>query len=398
MINRVGAAVAPNWPSLDADDIVRNAKRKAGSDRAGDEGFLTALPVLLAAVEREAKLNWIGRIACRQSLAMALESRFGLYRYRAEHPEIAAVPIVKPVFIIGLPRTGTTVLFNLFGSDPANRTPLGWETQFPNPPPSPEDFHDDPRIARARKYFGQMDKMAPNLASMHEVGAELPQECMPILAHSLLSPQASITFNAPSYQDWVDQQDATPSYRYHRHFLEHLQSKCMKDRWVLKSPVHLATLDTLLAQYPDARIVFTHRDPVKTIPSLASLVYTVRGIVTDHVDPRDVGVEQLRWWGRALDHALEVRAAHQDKESQFVDVQFEEVVADPVATMERIYRELALPWTDEAEHRMRGFLSENPRTKHGVHTYELEDFGLERDEIRARFSRYCEAHEVPPAD
>ncbi|MEM7136508.1 MAG: sulfotransferase [Myxococcota bacterium] len=398
MINRVGGAVAPNWPALDAERIVHAAKRKARSEHVGDEGFLTALPVLLDAVEREADLSWIGRIACRQSLTMALESRFGLYRYRAEHPEIAEVPIVKPVFIVGLPRTGTTILFNLFGADPANRTPLGWETQFPNPPPAPDDFYDDPRIDQARKYFAQMDKMAPNLASIHEVGAELPQECMPILAHSLLSPQASITFNIPSYQDWVDQQDAAPSYRYHRHFLEHLQSKCMKDRWVLKSPVHLATLDTLLAQYPDARIVFTHRDPVKTIPSLASLVYTVRGIVTDRVDPREVGVEQLAWWGRALDRALEVRAAHQDKASQFVDVQFEEVVADPVATMARIYQELDLPWTDEAQHQMRRFVTANPRAKHGSHTYALEDFGLERDHIRARFSQYCEAHQVPRAD
>lgn len=394
-INRIGKALAPRWPSLDPDDIVETAARKAKSKHFGDEGFLSALPRLVDSVEREAQLTWIGRLACRQSLVMALESRFGLYRHRAEHPEVTRVPIERPVFIVGFPRTGTTILFNLLAQDPANRAPLGWETQFPNPPPAEDTFHTDPRIERARKYFAQMDQMAPNLASIHEVGAELPQECMPILAHSLLSPQASITFNIPSYQTWVDDQDATPAYRYHRHFLQHLQSHVMRDRWVLKSPVHLATLDALLAEYPDARLIFTHRDPAKTIPSLASLIYTVRGIVTDHVDAKSVGTEQLAWWADALDHAMAVRSAHSDKADQFIDIQFEDIVADPVASAHRVYDAFDLPWTEDVERRMRQFLADNPRGKHGAHQYELSDFGIELDSIRQRFSGYCDSFSVP---
>ena len=242
-----------------------------------------------------------------------------------------------------------------------------------------------------------MDAMAPSLASIHEVGAELPQECMPILAHSLLSPQASIAFNIPSYQDWVDAQNSAPAYTYHRHFLEHLQSRHMKDRWVLKSPVHLATLDALLQEYPDARLIFTHRDPVKTIPSLASLVYTVRGIVTDAVDPKSVGPEQLDWWAKSLAHAMKVRAQHKDKADQFMDIQFEEVVADPVAALEKAYEHFGIPWSDEAERRMRRFLADNPRGRHGSHHYELDDFGIELDQIRERFGDYCRAYDVPLA-
>lgn len=349
----------------------------------------------MEAVEREADLNWIGRVACRQSLTMALESRFAIYRHRAAHPEIVGVPIERPLFIVGFPRTGTTILFNLLAQDPTNRTPVGWETQFPQPPPETTTYETDPRIKKARKYFGQMDAMAPSLASIHEVGAELPQECMPILAHSLLSPQASVTFNIPSYQDWVDQQSAAPAYTYHRHFLEHLQSRHMKDRWVLKSPVHLATLDALLDEYPDARLIFTHRDPAKTIPSLASLIYTVRGIVTDSVDPKRVGPEQLDWWAKALDHARRVREKHADKAHQFMDIQFEEVVADPVAALSSAYAHFGVPWSDEGERRMRTFLSDNPRGKHGAHSYELEDFGIELGQIRERFSDYCRAYDVP---
>jgi hypothetical protein len=387
--------VAPRWPSLDPDDIIRTAARKAKSESFGDLGFADRLPRLIEAVEREGDQHWIGRLAVRQSLVMALGSRFGLYRYRDEHPEVAAVPIEKPVFIVGFPRTGTTILFNLLAQDPANRAPQGWEVQFPNPPPEPTTYGTDPRIADARKYFGQMEQMAPELPAIHEVGAQLPQECMPILAHTLLSPQPSIAYNIPSYQTWVDQQSAAPAYAYHRHFLEHLQSHYMKERWVLKSPVHLRTLDALLDEYPDARLIFTHRDPAKTIPSLASLIYTVRGIVSDSVDAKRVGREQFLWWADSLDHAMAVRAKHGDKAGQMVDIHFEDVIADPVAALKGAYERLEMPWSVDIARKMRAFLSDNPRGKHGAHQYELEDFGLQLGEIRERFGSYCEKYDVP---
>jgi hypothetical protein len=168
----------------------------------------------------------------------------------------------------------------------------------------------------------------------------------------------------------------------------------MKDRWVLKSPVHLATLDALLAEYPDARLIFTHRDPAKTVPSLASLVYTIRGIVTDSVDPKEVGREQLAWWHQALDHAMTVRERHADKAAQFIDIQFEEIIADPVAALARVYDRFELPWTEDAESRMRRFLCQNPQGKHGTHHYTLEEFGIGLHEIRDQFARYCETYGV----
>jgi len=394
-LNRFGPLVAPRWPSLDPDDIIRTAARKAGSTELGDPGFKERLARIVEAVEREADLHWIGRVAVRQSIEMALQSRFGLYGYRTEHPEIVGVPIERPVFIVGFPRTGTTILFNLLAQDPANRAPQGWEVQFPNPPPEEETYTTDRRIKKAYKYFGQMDQMAPELPAIHEVGAQLPQECMPILAHTLLSPQPSIVYNIPSYQEWVDRQSAAPSYTYHRHFLEHLQSRYMKDRWVLKSPVHLRTLDALLDEYPDARVIFTHRDPAKTIPSLASLIYTIRGIATDAVDAMAVGREQLDWWADSLDHAMAVRAKLGDRSGQFVDIHFEDVIVDPVAALRGAYERLGMPWSDAVEGRMRAFLRANPRGKHGTHRYELADFGLRLGEIRERFSRYCQTYDVP---
>lgn len=397
LLNRLGPLVAPRWPSLDPDDIIRKAARKADSVDFGELDFRERLERIVEAIESEANLHWIGRLAARQSLQMALQSRFGVYRYRAAHPEVVGVPIEKPVFIVGFPRSGTTILFNLLAQDPANRAPQCWEVQYPSPPPKPDTYTTDPRISQAEKYFGQMERMAPELPAIHEVGAQLPQECLPIMSHTMLSPLAWWTFNVPSYQEWVDQQSAAPAYAYHRHFLEHLQSHYMKERWVLKSPIHLRTLDALLDEYPDARLIFTHRDPAKTIPSVASLFYTVGGIGTDALDATSVGHEHLDWWADALDHAMEVRARNDDKADQFIDIQFEEVIADPVAVLEGVYERFGMPWSDDVERRMRSFLADNPRGKHGAHKYELDDFGLQLGEIRERFGSYCEKYDVPLA-
>jgi hypothetical protein len=394
VLNRVGPVLAPRWPSLDPDNMLRAAARAAKSDQFGDESFRDALPVLFDSIAREADLTWLGRVMFRQSLLGFLQNRFSVYRYRATHPEVADVPIERPVFIVGYPRTGTTILFNLLAQDPANRVPLTWEVQFPDPPPESATFTTDPRIAKAAKVFEHMDAMAPSFASIHEVGADLPQECMPFLAQSMLGPQFSVSFNVPSYQAWVDAQSHAPAYTYHRHFLEHLQSKHMKDRWVLKSPVHLRSLDALLTEYPDARIIFTHRDPAKIVPSLASLYYVIHGLASDAVDPCALGQTTTAWWADALDHATAVREKHSDKAGQFMDVQFEEIVADPVAVLGRAYERFDIPWSADIEGRMRSFLDDNPRGKHGSHRYEIEDFGMTLGQIRERFDSYCSTYGV----
>lgn len=396
-MNRLGPMVAPRWPSLEPDAIIEAAAKKAKSDQFGPPDFRERLEHALAAIEDEAELHWIGRVAVRQSIEGFLRGRFEVYRHRAEHPEIIGVPIEKPVFIVGLARTGTTILYNLLAQDPGNRAPVSWEVQYPGPPPTEASFETDPRVKRNEKDMQRFVEIAPAIPSIHEVGARLPQECMPFMAHTLLTPMLWWACNIPRYQAWVDERSAAPSYTYHRVFLEHLQSRFMKKRWVLKSPIHLATLDSLLDEYPDARIIFTHRDPAKIVPSVASLFYTVGGIVTDELSAAKAGRDHLEWWDKAVNHAMEVRKAHPDKTHQFVDIQFEEVIADPVAALERAYGELGLEWTGEAESNMRAFVAANPRGKHGAHKYTLDDFGLELGEIRERFAAYCAEYDVPLA-
>ena len=383
------------WPSLDEKNLIRTAIRRAGSDDFGGESFREGMSVLLDSLEREAALTTLGRLSCRETLLGYLENRLRLQQYRLAHPELEREVIERPVFIVGLPRTGTTILFNLISQDPRNRPPMSWEVHWPVPPPEPATYDSDPRIQDAVKLFGNLDRLLPTLPAMHEFGALLPQECVPIRAHEFLSVQFQSTFNVPSYQAWLEQQDVLPAYAFHKRFLQHLQSRHMKDRWVLKSPAHLAAIDEILETYPDALIIHTHRDPANVVPSLASLLYTFRSMNSDSLDPKRIGQQVMDMWTLALERATAARRRHRDKPAQFFDAYFEDTLADPVDVLRRAYEHFGLDFTDETRDQMATFLAENPRGSRGVHSYMREDFDLDLDEIRERFSEYCIEFDVP---
>jgi hypothetical protein len=390
-IRRVGI----DWPSLDEDNLLREAVKRAGSEDFGDEDFREGLRVLLDSVEREAELSPLGRLSCRETLVRYLENRLRLTEYRSRHPELEAETIKRPVFIVGLPRTGTTLLFNLLSQDPANRAPRSWEVEWPVPPPREETYVTDPRIADAEKLFANLDRLIPTLPAIHEFGAELPQECVPINAHAMLSVQFHVTFHVPTYQAWLDQQSLLRSYEFHEKYLQHLQSRYMLDRWALKSPAHLPGIDALLRVYPDALIIHTHRDPANVMPSLASLTYAFRSMSSDVVDPMRIGRNVMDVWSLYLRRAVDARRLHCDKPEQFFDAHFEETLRDPVGLIERAYDHFGLPFDDETRRRMLAFFSANPRGSRGAHRYVREDFGLELGEIRERFSEYCREFDVP---
>jgi hypothetical protein len=349
----------------------------------------------LSSVEDEADLTTLGRLSCRETLLRYLENRLRLTDYRKQHPEVAAQVIKRPIFIVGLPRTGTTLLFNLLAQDPANRAPRSWEVEWPVPPPDADTYETDARIRDAKKLFSNLDRLIPTLPAIHEFGAELPQECVPINAHEMLSVQFNVTFHAPSYQTWLDQQDWVRSYQFHEKFLQHLQSRHMNERWALKSPAHLPAIDALLRVYPDALIIHTHRDPADVIPSLASLHYAFRCMASDSVDPTRVGRNVMDIWSLYLARAVQARQRHRDKPAQFFDAHFEDTLKDPVALLGRAYDHFGIPLTEEARRRMTSFLAENPRGARGVHRYAREDFRLDLQAIRERFADYCDEFDVP---
>lgn len=375
---------------LDEHSLLAQAAKSAGLSDFGDDRFREPLRVLLASFENEAALTLLGRIIARSDAVRTLENRLHFVDTLKQHPEITAVPIRRPLFILGLPRTGTTILHELLAQDPANRVPMTWEVMHPWPPPERATYETDPRIAQVEKHFSGVDKLVPGFKSMHPMGAQLPQECVAITQHEFATMIYPTTHYVPSYQRWLDAADMRWVYASHTQWLQYLQWRCPAERWILKSPGHLWSLDALLAVYPDARIVQTHRDPLKVIASLASLVAMLRGMASDRIDPHAIGAEWTQVLAQGLERTMRVRATGALRDDRVFDMQFAEFIADEIAMVRRIYTHFDMEFTAEAESRMRRFLAANPKDKHGGHRYTLAQSGLDPDVERRRYAAYQE--------
>jgi len=375
---------------LDADLFMEEARLRTGLDDFGDDGFQEPLRRVIADFEHEAKLSLLGRIAARQDLIRLLSNRLRIEWYRKRHPALREQPVSTPLFVTGLPRTGTTLLHGLLAQDPGHRAPLSWEMMFPSPPPERVHHHHDPRIAAAERQLRWFHRLNPDFKKIHDLGARLPEECLIIHSHSFLSFQFQTTHHVPNYDTRLEAQDLRPSYRYHRRFLEHLQWRWRGERWILKAPAHLFGIEALFDVYPDAGVIFTHRDPLEVVGSLASLTYTLRSTFTDDIDPLQVGPEMSRRWCDGLERGLRVRERGLVSASRFFDVRYDELVRDPIGVVRRIYAHYGLLFSPVAEERMRRFLARHPKDKHGRHRYTLEEFGMTRDEEAARYRSYCE--------
>jgi hypothetical protein len=385
VLNRVGALASRvgATPSLDEESLVEAARKRSRLHDLGDEGFRTGLRVLLRSLEDEAELTALGRLAARTRLVGLLETRLRLVEHARRSPDVAAEQVARPVFVLGLPRTGTTVLYGMLGSDPAMRAPASWEVGRPFPPP----VADDPRrIAAMDKDFDRFRRIAPGIDGVHPLGARLPQECLALQAPQFASYEFVTTFPVPSYWTWLRSADLVPSYAFERTFLQYLQQARRGDHWILKTPSHLMWLEALLEVFPDALLVQTHRDPTQVLASVSSLMTAMRSSVSDAVDPMKVGPEQLDAWTWAMHRTMAVR--DRLPPGRVVDVHYEDTVGDPLGTTKRIYEHFDLELTPAAEQGVRDYLAANPRDKHGAHRYTLAEFGLDRDEVDAAFAAY----------
>ncbi len=392
-----GALRAAGLPlvRLDAATLCERARRATGLEDFGDPWFREPLGVLLDALEREAAMHTLGRVIARTDLTRLLENRLRMTDVIARHPEIAAAPITRPLFVVGLPRTGTSILHDLLAQDPANRVPMTWEVMHPYPPPERATYTTDPRIAALDKHLAGVDRLLPEFKKMHPMGAELPQECVALTAHDFASMLFSTTHRVPSYQNWVDRADKRHVYASHRRQLQYLQWRCPAEHWVLKSPGHLWALDALLAEYPDACIVQTHRDPLKVIASLASLVATLRTMASNDIDQAAIGMEWTTFLADGLTRAAATRDRWPAGTPEPFDMQFGEFLADGIGTVRRIYAHFGRELGEDAEARMRAFLAANPRDKHGAHRYTLADASLDPATERARYAAYQRRFNVP---
>lgn len=401
LINRAGRAlgkVGISKPALiPVGNLILRARKETGLTDFGDESFFPALEKLAASLQQQARLSQLGRIAVQGMLLDNLKLRLNLIEYRKRRPEIALQEISRPLFVLGLPRTGTTILYELLAQDPAHRAPSTWEVAQPIPPAQRKTFHTDSRIADVEKSVNKMELLAPGFQAIHAMGATLPQECVTLLAPHFISDQFGVSFYIPEYRSWTLEQDMTAAYQWHHQFLQHMQVDYMEQRWVLKTPPHLAYLDTLIKQYPDAAIVQTHRAPMDVLGSISSLSCTLHSAFSDEIDLNATAQAEVDYFSKMLNQGMQKRAAMLDEDSRIFDVQFNDLVSDPIKVVENLYHHFNFEFGDDVRVAMQEYLNKRPRDKHGEHHYTLEKFGLSQQKCAALFTDYCKRFNLLPS-
>jgi len=376
--------LAPGFARPSADAWWEEARRAEPTCGEPSAPAREALAVLAESIGREARLNLIGRFSAREDTVRMARTHLRVQRALRENPAIAQTELPAPIFVIGWPRTGTTFLHQLLYMDPATRTIPYWESFDPVPPASGPDR----RAAKVDRMLAQLAQISPAYQAIHPMSAEGAEECVALFMNELRSLQYDIQYRAPSYVAWLLAQDAGVAYGGYRRQLQLIQHhRPHGQRFVLKDPTHLVHLETVLALFPDAKVVFTHRDPAFTISSICSLYAHTRAIFTDEVDPHALGREIMSgYWPAALDRAQEIPARLAP--ARYVDVRHGDLARDPIGTVARLYGALGIEFTEAARAAMEAFLVRETRQPKRAHEHSPEGFGLRGEAIRERFAAY----------
>ena len=379
---------------LDAELLVEQASVLAGSDDFGDDdGWRDNLSLLLDDFIGEADLSPIGVEIAAADVILPLRNRLQITAWCKQHPEVARERVNQPIVIIGQPRTGTTILYDLLAQDPGLRAPLTWEVDNPCPPPQPDTYDTDPRIAETQAQLEMSEQLMPGFMKWHPMSARGGQECVRIFAGTFCSMIFTVQYRLPNYQRWLMYEaDHSVAYRYERKYLQHLQSG-VPGQWLLKSPAHLWQLDKLLAEYPDAILVQTHRDPLVVISSISALTCHLRKLASDTPTIRQAAEQSSAEIVLGLDRSMQWFDDGVVAENRIVDVEFADFMRDPFTTIEAIYERLGRDLTPLAEQRMREHLSAHPGD--GGNRYSWADTGLDAAELRERVRAYQERFDVP---
>jgi hypothetical protein len=374
---------------LRPEPLLALARRRSGLRDFGDETFVEPLRRLLSACSDEASLSLVGRMATRWDVVRFLTNLLRLQDAEARDPGILREPIERPIFVTGLPRSGTTFLHRMLLEDPDNRAPLVWQTIYPYPPRRGADA----RPARVAKQLRAFERLAPEFRALHPLDATSPQECSEITAHVFRSLRFDTNYRIPGYRHWLDQADHLPAYRFHRRFLQHLQQQAPGGRWVVKCPDHLFALDAIRAVYPDARLVFVHRDPVKVLLSVAKLTEVIRRPFTRQLDPHEIGREESARW---LEGTRQMIAVGDDAglPEPVHHVQHTALVTDPVGTVAALYRHFGLVLAPGVAAAVERYAGARPRGGYGPRDYRFADHGLDPAAERDRFRDYVRRFEI----
>ncbi len=377
---------------FDVEPLLREARESTGLDDFGPSGWREGLERLLDAAQREARLNAAGRAILRMQIVERLVNRLEVQDWVARHPEVREQRIEAPLILATLPRTGQTAAGWILDRDPRNRSLLRWFAKRPVPPPGPGRNEADPRIAQEA---ARVRAIPRPVLDMHLSDAEEPDECHWLISNDFRIPHEIYSSRVPSYYRWVrDEADMRSSYAYYHLQLQLLQSRTPGRRWVLKNSPHLLYLEELHAILPDAIFVQFHRDPLKVLASNCRLALLLRRLQSDEVDPREVGASMLGLLGDYLDRLLLFRARGLSR--PWIDLRFRDFVADPLKAMRSVYEAAGIQAEDAVWRSMARWVEQNPRRDlTRPRKPDLEPYGIDPEEARARFATYIEAFEVP---
>jgi hypothetical protein len=378
------------------EELVQAAVEATGLDDFGEPTWREGMELYVADLAASAQLNEIGVGVARDGVVGDLSTRLRLIQWRKDHPAVAEQRIVAPIIIVGLPRTGTSILHDLMAQDPSMRAPLSWEVERPVPAPRTDTFATDPRIAEAQAGFDLVDSIIPGFTAFHELGAQLAQEDVRMWTSEFRSMQLSLQFEVPEYNRWLlHDADMAPAYRWHHRFLQHLQSEHMADRWLLKSPAHLWQLDVLLAEYPDAIVIQNHRDPLKVIASISALGASLREMTTDAFEVERLAAQYGDDIVVGLDRAMEVRRSGAFAPGQVIDVRYQDFREDLLGTVAQLYDALGLELTDQTVARMQAHLDAHPGdAANSLKRYSFDQTGLDEATLRERTREYQEYFDI----
>ncbi len=377
---------------LDSNLMIDRAVKKAGHSGFGGDSWREGLDRLVDSLNDTAQLTQDGANMMGYRITLLLVNRLAIEKTYQAHPEIADQVVQGPVFVIGLPRTGTTALSQLVAADPQMRSLRAWESGNPVPPPESATEHSDARISEAQAGLDYMYTAYPKWASLHHETAETPTECQDLLGMEFKAEHFDGMAYIPAYSDWVVNCDMTSAYAYHHRVLQLLQWKCPPYRWHLKTPVHMLYLDTLVGEYPHAKFLWSHRDPVKVLGSVCSLIAYCRTWVSDRDDRPTIGEQQLSIWAEAIRRAIAFRDRVGDK--RFADLPFAEIESDPVGAIQRAYTQLDIAFDEHSYAAIAQWADSHKPGLHGKHDSHLEDFGLNADHVHAAFASYTKRFEL----
>jgi hypothetical protein len=365
----------------------------AASGTAPDPGAREGLARLLEAIEADSELSFFGRVSLRWDMIRLLRNAQTVRDAHAANPALGRAGIAEPVFILGLPRSGTTFLHDLMAKDANHLVPRNWQTIYPAP--RPDDFAPgaDKVVRAVDRQLRVFAGLAPGFTELHPITADSPQECSEITAHVFQSLRFDTTFRVPGYLAWMEARGHVDAFRFHKMFLQFLQNGVPR-RWVLKCPDHSFSLDAILAVYPDARFVIVHRDPVAVLGSVAHLTAVLRKPFLNNIDPAEIGAQVAGRWIEGANLLLDFDARPDVSAARKFHVQYDELIGAPLAVIARIYAQFGLELPAAARVAMADTISARPRGGYGRHApYALETFKISAQALQAPFapyvSRYC---------